>query len=241
MLELKNLTKKFGYFTAVNGLNLRINKGDLFGFLGPNGAGKTTTIKMVVSLLSPTSGSIYLNGNNVWENLIESKMKIGYIPDQPFLYDKLTGKEYLFFSGGLYNIPKEKLRQKVNEVIEMFKIDEWMDKRTEEYSQGMRQRIVIASAFLHEPELIIIDEPMIGLDPQSAFLVKKILKESTQKGTTIFMSTHSLNVVEEICNRVGIINNGSLIFNDTIDVLEQMKSEKNDNLEELFIQLTNEQ
>ena len=241
MLELLNLEKTFGNFTAVNRINLKINKGELFGFLGPNGAGKTTTIKMIAGLLSPSFGNIYLDGIDVWQKPIESKMKIGYIPDQPFLYDKLTGKEFLYFSGGLYNLSKERIKNKIAELSEQLKIGDWINKRSEEYSQGMRQRIVIASAFLHEPELLIVDEPMIGLDPQSAFDVKKILTEKAKNGTTIFMSTHSLNVVEEICTHVGIINKGNIIFNNTIEVLHDLKRENNNNLEELFIQLTNEE
>lgn len=241
MLKLKNLTKTFGNFAAVNKINLEVAKGELFGFLGPNGAGKTTTIKMITGLLSPSSGNIFLNNIDVWKNPIESKMKIGYIPDQPFLYDKLTGREFLYFSGGLYNLSKVFLKNKINELIDILKFGNWIDKRTEEYSQGMRQRITIASAFLHEPELIIVDEPMIGLDPQSAFDVKKLFVEKAKNGTTIFMSTHSLNVVEEICTRVGIINKGNIIFDDSISELHKLKSDNNNNLEELFIQLTNEQ
>ncbi|MEK6551903.1 MAG: ABC transporter ATP-binding protein [Bacteroidota bacterium] len=241
MLELKHLEKKFGSFVAVNNINLKIEKGELFGFLGPNGAGKTTTIKMIVGLLSPTSGNIILDNTDVWQKPIETKMRIGYIPDQPFVYDKLTGREYLYFSGGLYNLTKDVLKAKIDEQIELLKIGSWIDKRTEEYSQGMRQRIVIASAFLHNPDFIIVDEPMIGLDPQSAFLVKRLFEEKAKNGITIFMSTHSLNVVEEICTHVSIINKGNIIFSDTIDQLHNLKKEKNNNLEELFIQLTNEE
>ena len=174
MLLLKGLTKNFGNFTAVNSIDLNINQGELFGFLGPNGAGKTTTIKMITGLLSPTSGNIFLDGEDVWKKQIESKMKIGYIPDQPFLYDKLTGREFLYFSGGLYGISKNILKDKIEEMLDLLKFGNWIDKRTEDYSQGMRQRITIASAFLHEPELIVVDEPMVGLDPQSAFDVKKM-------------------------------------------------------------------
>ncbi len=241
MLELKNLKKNFGSFTAVNNLNLTIDKGELFGFLGPNGAGKTTTIKMITGLLSPTEGEIFIDGENVWRKPIESKLKIGYVPDQPFLYDKLTGREFLLFSGGLYNIAKDKLKLKVDELIDYLKIGSWIDKRTEEYSQGMRQRITIASAFLHEPIVIIIDEPMVGLDPQSAFVIKKFFTAQVNDGRTIFMSTHSLHIVEEICTRVGIINKGALIFDDSIDALRKLKEDRNNNLEELFIQLTNEE
>lgn len=241
MLELINLGKIFGNFTAVNKINLKVGKGQLFGFLGPNGAGKTTTIKMIAGLLYPSNGNIFLDNIDVWKNPIESKMKIGYIPDQPFLYDKLSGREFLYFSGGLYNLSKKIISEKINELIEQLKIGSWIDKRTEEYSQGMRQRIVIASALLHEPEFLIVDEPMIGLDPQSAFDVKKLFRKQIENGTTIFMSTHSLNVVDEICTHVGIINNGNIIFQDTIDVLDNMKSRQNHNLEDLFIQLTNEE
>ena len=239
MLKLNNLTKSFDDFTAVDNIDLQINKGELFGFLGPNGAGKTTTIKMVTGLLSPTSGKIFLENTNVWQKPIESKMKIGYIPDQPYLYDKLTGREFLYFCGGLYNMSKPHLKIKIDEMLDTFKFGEWIDKRTEEYSQGMRQRITIASAFLHNPELIVVDEPMIGLDPQSAFDVKKFFVEKSKNGTTIFMSTHSLNVVEEICTSVGIINKGKIIFHDNIDALQKLKTDRNNNLEELFIELTN--
>ncbi len=241
MLELKNLIKKFGAFTAVNKIDLEINSGQLFGFLGPNGAGKTTTIKMIVGLLEPSEGNIFLDGVDIWKEQIKCKMKIGYIPDQPFLYDKLTGREYLYFSGGLFNLQKDFLKDKIEQLAETLKIGNWIDKRCEEYSQGMRQRIVIASAFLHDPELIIIDEPMIGLDPQSAFLVKKLFVEKIMNGSIIFMSTHSLNVVEDICTHVGIINRGNIIFNDTIDALRALKLQNKHNLEELFIQLTNEE
>lgn len=240
MLILKDLVKNFGSFTAVNKINLEIRSGELYGFLGPNGAGKTTTIKMITGLLSPTSGKIFLDGIDMWQKPVESKFKIGYIPDLPFLYDKLTGREFLLFSGGLYNLSSTHLKNRTDELIDLLKIGSWIDKRTEEYSQGMRQRITIASAFLHDPELIVVDEPMIGLDPQSAFIVKKFFVDKVKNGTTIFMSTHSLHVVEEICTQVGIINKGTIIFDDKLETLSRLKYDRNNNLEELFIQLTNE-
>jgi ABC-2 type transport system ATP-binding protein len=240
MLDLIKLNKKFGDFSAVNIDSLTVEKGQLLGFLGPNGAGKTTTIKMIAGLLTPTNGNILLNGINVWQHPIESKMKIGYIPDQPFIYDKLSGKEYLYFSGGLYNLSKEFLKNKIEEISDILKIGSWIDKRTEEYSQGMKQRIVIASSLLHEPELLIVDEPMVGLDPQSAFDVKRLFQEKAKSGTTIFMSTHSLNVVEEICTGVAIINKGMIIFNDSIETLHKLQDQRSHNFEELFIQLTND-
>ncbi|MGD8782360.1 MAG: ABC transporter ATP-binding protein [Ignavibacteria bacterium] len=238
MLKFINLTKKYDKFTAVNSINLEIEKGELFGFLGPNGAGKTTTIKMITGLLTPTSGNIYLNDFDIHKNQIKAKSIIGYIPDSPYLYDKLTGKEFLFFTGGLFNIPHNNLKEKIDELVDLLKIEEWLNKRTEEYSQGMKQRITIASAFIHDPELIVIDEPMVGLDPQSAHIVKQVLKNKSESGTTIFMSTHSLNVVEEICTRVAIINKANIIFDNSITELEKLKEEKDNNLEELFIELT---
>ena len=238
MIKFVNLIKKYDKFTAVNNINLEIQKGELFGFLGPNGAGKTTTIKMITGLLTPTSGNIYLNDFDINRNQIKAKSIIGYIPDNPYLYDKLTGKEFLFFSGGLFNIPHNVLKDKIDELVTLLKIEDWLNKRTEEYSQGMKQRITIASAFLHNPEVIVIDEPMVGLDPQSANIVKQVLKEKSLNGTTIFMSTHSLNVVEEICSRVAIINKGNIIFDNDIKNLEILKKEKDHNIEELFIELT---
>jgi ABC-2 type transport system ATP-binding protein len=238
MLKLSNLTKKFGNFTAVNNINLEINAGDFFGFLGQNGAGKTTTIKMITGLYAPSKGSVQIGGFDIQKNHIEAKKLIGYIPDQPFLYEKLTGREFLYFCGGLYKIEKNKLRKKIDETIDQLQIEHWLDKRTEEYSQGMKQRIAIASALLHDPKLLVIDEPMIGLDPQSAFVVKNVLKEKAARGVAIFMSTHSLNVAEEICSRIGIIKDGKMIYEDNNEVIQQIIGTDHQNLESLFLHLT---
>lgn len=238
MLKLTDLTKNFGKFVAVNNINLEINAGDFFGFLGQNGAGKTTTIKMITGLYAPTEGTIHIGGIDIQKNHIEAKRIIGYIPDQPFLYEKLTGREFLYFCGGLYEIEKNKLRNKIDETIYQLNIDEWIDKRTEEYSQGMKQRIAIASALLHDPALLVVDEPMIGLDPQSAVVVKNVLKEKAAAGVAIFMSTHSLNVAEEICSRIGIIKDGKMIFEDNNEVIEQIIGTDHQNLESLFLHLT---
>jgi len=238
MLEIINVTKKFGSFTVVNNLNLKIEAGDFFGFLGQNGAGKTTTIKMISGLYNPTFGKIRINGFDINKDPIKAKSLIGYIPDQPFIYEKLTGREFLFFCGGLYSIEKLILKNRIDEIIEKLEIGDWVDKRTEEYSQGMKQRITIASALLHDPKLLLVDEPMVGLDPQSALIVKNILTEKAQNGAAVFMSTHSLNVAEEICTRIGIIKDGNMIFSDTKEVLENIKGNDNQNLESLFLQLT---
>lgn len=238
MLKLTNLAKKFGKFVAVNNINLEINAGDFFGFLGQNGAGKTTTIKMITGLYAPTEGKVHIGEFDIQKNHIEAKRLIGYIPDQPFLYEKLTGREFLYFCGGIYQIDKNKLKNKIDETIYQLKIDEWIDKRTEEYSQGMKQRIAIASALLHDPSLLVVDEPMIGLDPQSAVVVKNVLKEKAASGVAIFMSTHSLNVAEEICSRIGIIKDGKMIFEDNNEVIEQIIGTDHQNLESLFLHLT---
>lgn len=238
MLKLTNLTKKFGNFIAVNNVNLEINAGDFFGFLGQNGAGKTTTIKMITGLYAPTKGIVHIGGFDIQKNHIEAKKLIGYIPDQPFLYEKLTGKEFLYFCGGLYKIEKNKLKKIIDETIDQLKIDQWVDKRTEEYSQGMKQRIAIASALLHNPKLLVVDEPMVGLDPQSALVVKNVLKEKASEGVAIFMSTHSLNVAEEVCSRIGIIKDGQMIFEDKKEVVEEIIGTDHQNLESLFLHMT---
>jgi len=238
MLKLTNLTKKFGNFIAVNNINLEINAGDFFGFLGPNGAGKTTTIKMITGLYAPTNGTVHIGGFDIQKNHIEAKQLIGYIPDQPFLYEKLTGREFLYFCGGLYKIEKSILKKIIDETIDQLKIEQWVDKRTEEYSQGMKQRIAIASALLHNPKLLVVDEPMIGLDPQSALVVKNVLRQKASEGIAIFMSTHSLNVAEEVCSRIGIIKDGQMIFEDRKIVVEQIIGTDHEDLESLFLHLT---
>jgi len=240
LIQFKDLTKKFGSFTAVNSIDLHIRKGALYGFLGPNGAGKSTTIKMLTGIYSLSGGDIVVDGMSILKYPQKIKMITGYIPDQPYLYDRLTGKEFLFFCGGLFGLDKKSVKLRIEEMIETLKLGDWLNKRTEEYSQGMKQRVAIASAFLHHPRLIILDEPMVGLDPQSAVLVKQFLKRKSEEGITVFMSTHSLNVVEEICSDVGIINKGKIIFSGGLDELLSMKNELSHNFETLFIELTSE-
>jgi ABC-2 type transport system ATP-binding protein len=238
MLKLINHVKKFGSFTAVNNINLELFPGDFFGFIGQNGAGKTTTIKMITGLYNATSGKVLINGTDISNDPVKAKSIIGYIPDQPFIYEKMTGREFLFFSGGLYSIPKDILTKKIKETIDTLQIGPWIDKRTEEYSQGMKQRTVIASALLHEPSLLVVDEPMIGLDPQSTFVVKNLLTLCATNGAVIFMSTHSLNVAEELCSRFGIIKDGYMIFEGDKKELEKEKGSDHKNLESLFLELT---
>lgn len=238
MLEIKNLTKKFGDFTAVDKISISVSSGELYGFLGQNGAGKTTTIKMITGLYAPTSGLILIDGIDISKNPIEAKKLIGYVPDQPYLYDKLTGREFLYFSGGLYNLNKNIISNKIDELVDLLNIGNWLDKRTEEYSQGMKQRITIASALLHNPKLIILDEPMVGLDPQSAVLVKNALKQKVLDGAAVFVSTHSLHFAEEICSTIGIIKQGKIIYEDKREAIEKIKDNLNANFEEVFLELT---
>lgn len=238
MISLRNVTKKFGSLTAVDRLSLEIPAGEFFGFLGPNGAGKTTTIKMITGLFAPTKGEIYINGHNIATYPEEAKKCLAYVPDEPFLYDKLTGREFLYFVGGLFKMEKQTVAKKIEELIKLFEIGEWVDKRTEDYSQGMRQRITIAAGLLHDPKGIVIDEPMIGLDPRSSKIVRETLKELSKKGVTIFMSTHSLPVAEELCDRIGIINNGQMVFVDTQEELQSYKQKYDGKLESLFLELT---
>lgn len=238
MIELKNLRKTFGSFVAVDDISLSIPAGEFFGFLGPNGAGKTTTIKMMTGLFTPTSGSITINGFDVERQPLQAKSTFGYIPDHPYLYDKLTGREFIYYMGGLYRMPKEELRESVERVIDLLELSSWVDKKTEDYSQGMRQRVTFAAAFVHKPKTIIIDEPMVGLDPRSARIVKDTLKRLANEGTSIFMSTHILEMAEELCDRIGIINRSRIIFLDTRENLHLHKTKYDGNLESVFLELT---
>ncbi|HEV8537522.1 MAG TPA: ABC transporter ATP-binding protein [Bacteroidota bacterium] len=238
MIKITDLTKRFGNFTAVDELNIQIKPGEFYGILGPNGAGKTTTIKMMSGMFTPTSGTISINGHDMQRDPTEAKRCTGYIPDQPFLYEKLTGREFLHFSAGLYSMNHGRTTERIAHLAELFEIESWIDRRTEYYSQGMRQRIVIASGLLHEPKALVIDEPMVGLDPRSVHIVKSVLKQKSNEGVAIFMSTHSLTVAEELCDRVGILKHGKLIFEDSIGALQLLKVKHNGKFESLFLELT---
>ncbi len=242
MILIKDLCKNYGDKEAVNKLNLEIKKGEIFGFLGPNGAGKTTTIKMLAGLLKESSGNLEINGLNYEKNATEIKSKIGYIPDRPYVYEKMTGFEFLKFTGQLYNMSKNEIKEKSEYWLERFDLTEDADRLTEGYSHGMKQKLVFSSCFLHSPELIIVDEPMVGLDPKSGKLLKDILREKITEGMTIFLSTHTLSVAQELCTRIGIIARGSLIATGTYEELHALSMEKesgtSENLEEVFLKLT---
>ncbi len=238
MIKTSNLTKRFGTLTAVDSLNLDISRGIFYGFLGPNGAGKTTTIKMMVGLLWPTEGDTWVGGFSLLHQPLAAKKIIGYIPDRPHIYEKLTGREFLAFIAELYQLPKKIYRRRTDEFLEMFELAEWGNELIEGYSHGMRQKLVVASALMHEPRVIIVDEPMVGLDPKGARLVKRIFRSLCQKGVTIFMSTHSLEVAQEMCDVIGIIQEGKLIAQGTMEELRRQANTEESGLESIFLSLT---
>lgn len=238
MIELSQVTRRYGSKLAVENLDLSIPRGELFAFLGPNGAGKTTTIKMLVGLLRPTSGTLLINGHDVVRYPREAHQTMSYVPDQPYLYDKLTGREFLQFIADMYGIDRATTRDRIDREIARFELAEFIDNLSESYSHGMKQRLVFASALLHDPLVLVIDEPMVGLDPRSARLIKDLLRARADDGATIFMSTHTLDVVEEIADRIGVIHKGHLRFLGTIAELQRELAGHETSLERLFLELT---
>ena len=240
MIELKDLTKRYSDIMAVDNINLFIPKGEIFGFIGPNGAGKTTTINMMGGILAPTSGTVAICGINMEENPEKAKSKIGFIPDRPYLYEKLTGMEFLRFTADLYGVDEDAFPRKAREKLEMFSLTDWSDELIESYSHGMKQRLVMAAALLHDPEVIIVDEPMVGLDPVAINLVKDLFQRLVKQGVTVFMSTHTLKVAEDVCDRIGIIHKGSIIALGTTEDLKRDAHAVEADLEQVFIRLTEE-
>jgi len=239
MIELQNVSKAYGTKIAVQDLSLSIEAGELFAFLGPNGAGKTTTIKMIVGLLFPTRGSVRLGGFDMQREGDRARQLISYVPDQPFLYEKLSGREFLQFIADMYGMPREHGRQRMAEMIALFGLSEFVDDLTERYSHGMKQRTVFAAALLHEPRVLIVDEPTVGLDPRSVRLLKDLLRKEAGKGVTVFLSTHSLDIAQELASRIGIVDHGRLIGCGTLAVLRKQAS-LDGSLEDVFLKLTEE-
>ncbi|MES0445341.1 MAG: ABC transporter ATP-binding protein [Desulfobacterales bacterium] len=240
MIELKDLTKRYSDMMAVDNINLFIPKGEIFGFIGPNGAGKTTTINMMGGILAPTSGTVAICGIDMEEHPEKAKSKIGFIPDRPYLYEKLTGMEFLRFTADLYGVDEDAFLRKAREKLEMFSLTDWSDELIESYSHGMKQRLVMAAALLHDPEVIIVDEPMVGLDPVAINMVKDLFQRLAKQGVTVFMSTHTLQVAEDVCDRIGIIHKGSLIALGTTEDLKRDAHAAEADLEQVFIRLTEE-
>ncbi|MDX1708522.1 MAG: ABC transporter ATP-binding protein [Desulfobacterales bacterium] len=239
MIELNNLTKKYGDFEAVHDLNLRIQKGEVFGFIGPNGAGKTTTIKMMGGILQPTGGTVSIAGISMQDAPEEAKRKIGFIPDRPYLYEKLSGMEFLKFTADLYGVSQERFQAAAYQILKDFSLADWADDLVESYSHGMKQRLIMSAALLHEPEVIIVDEPMVGLDPAAIIMVKALFRELAEKGVTVFMSTHTLKVAQDTCDRIGVINKGRLIATGTTQELQRAANISEADLEQVFLNLTN--
>ncbi|MDD5712808.1 MAG: ABC transporter ATP-binding protein, partial [Smithellaceae bacterium] len=235
---LKNLTKSYGNVLAVKGINLNIDAGEIFGFIGPNGAGKTTTIRMMGGTLAPTKGVIVIDGIDMAKEPERAKRRIGFIPDRPFLYEKLTGMEFLKFSAELYGADGNGFQQRAKELLSTFLLSDWADELIESYSHGMKQRLIISAALLHDPKVIVVDEPMVGLDPAGIKKVKDIFRGLAKAGTTIFMSTHTLSVAEDLCDRIGIINKGELIALGTTGDLKRAAHVQEADLEEVFLLLT---
>jgi ABC-2 type transport system ATP-binding protein len=238
MIELKDLTKTYGNYSAVQRLSLSIGRGEIFGFTGPNGAGKTTTIKMMGGVMAPTAGSVTIAGIDLQAQPLKAKRRIGFIPDRPFLYEKLTGREFLRFTADIYGVPPRRFQDKAEATLAMFSLTDWSDELIESYSHGMKQRLIMAAALLHDPVVLIVDEPMVGLDPLGILMVKNLFKRLAAQGVTIFMSTHTLKVAEDICDRIGIITRGRLIASGTVDDLRREANVGRADLEQVFLNLT---
>jgi ABC-2 type transport system ATP-binding protein len=238
MIQLEGLVKRYGKFVAVNSIDLKVPRGELFGFLGPNGAGKTTTLRMIAGILRPSAGTILLGGDNVVTDPMSAKMRLGFIPDRPYVYEKLTGAEFLKFVAGLYGQEGDIIERRMDELLDIFELTRWKDELVEAYSHGMRQKLIISSALIHRPECIVVDEPMVGLDPKGARLLKDIFRQFVEKGGTILMSTHTLEVAEAMCDRIAIIAGGNIIAGGTMEELRAQSESGEASLEELFLKLT---
>jgi ABC-2 type transport system ATP-binding protein len=238
LIRLVQLTKRYGKFTAVDGIDLVVPSGELFGFLGPNGAGKTTTFRMIAGILRPTSGTVEIGGIDITQRPLEAKERLGFIPDRPFVYDKLTGGEFLRFAAALYGQQGGAVERRIDELLELFELSRWKDELTESYSHGMRQKLIISGALVHRPEVIVVDEPMVGLDPKSARLLKDLFRQFVDRGGTVLMSTHTLEVAETMCDRIAIIHTGKIAAHGTMAEVQEQTSSEDLGLEDLFLKLT---
>jgi ABC-2 type transport system ATP-binding protein len=239
MIEFDHVTRTYGPKPAVTDLSLSIPRGELFALLGPNGAGKTTTIKMLVGLLRPSRGAVRICGHDLVKQSRNAHLHTGYVPDEPTLYDKLTGREFLWFIADMFGMPRHLAEQKIGREVDHFELAEFADDLTESYSLGMKQRLVFAAALLHDPDVLVLDEPMVGLDPRSVRIVKDLLRAKTEEGMTVFMSTHTLAMAEEMADRVGIMVRGQLRFLGTVAELRQQMAVETMSLEHLYLDLTN--
>jgi ABC-2 type transport system ATP-binding protein len=239
LIDVSNLTKKFGEKIAVNDVIFQVYPGEVFGFLGPNGAGKTTTIKMIVGLLKPTSGAVRVAGFDIHQQPLHAKAVTGYVPDTPNLYAKLSGREFLTFVGDLYEIERTQIQRRIDELLRLFDLVQAGDDTIDSYSHGMQQKTALAAALMHDPRVLVLDEPTVGLDPKSARLIKDILRQLAERGSAIFLSTHILEIAERMCDRIGIINQGELVAVGTMDELRMLNKRQGvASLEDIFLELT---
>jgi ABC-2 type transport system ATP-binding protein len=237
MIAISNLVKRYGSFTAVDGISLQVAAGEIHGFLGPNGAGKTTTLRMIAGLLQPTSGRITVNGHDMAADPVQAKASLGFIPDRPFIYEKLTAAEFLRFHGGLYGLNGD-VDTRVREMLDLFELRRWENELIESFSHGMKQRLVMSSAFMHRPHAVAVDEPMVGLDPRGARLIKDVFRRMSERGVAILMSTHTLEVAQEMCQRVSIILKGQIIAHGTVGEVVAQAGGEETQLTSVFLKLT---
>ena len=238
MIRVEGLSKTFGSFKAVDRVDLDVAPGEIHGFLGPNGAGKTTTIRMIAGLLKPSAGSVTIDGHDLGREPEAAKRALGFIPDRPFLYEKLTGAEFLRCQGGLYGLVGERVEARARELLERFELAYWRDELIESFSNGMKQRLVMCAAFLHQPRAVLVDEPMVGLDPRGALLIKAVFREMSRDGVAILMSTHTLEVAQEMCDQISIILGGRIIARGTVDELRALAGGQDAELTPVFLKLT---
>jgi len=238
MIAIEKLVKQYGRFTAVDGVSLEVPPGEIHGFLGPNGAGKTTTLRMIAGLLKPTGGRVLVNGHDIATEPELAKQSLGFIPDRPFIYEKLTGGEFLRFHGGLYGLGEPEIGDRVREMLELFELSRWEHELVESFSHGMKQRLVMCAAFLHRPRAVVVDEPMVGLDPRGARLIKDVFRRMAERGVAILMSTHTLEVAQEMCDRISIILKGQIIARGTVPEIRAMGDGHDDHLTAVFLKLT---
>ncbi|MDW7651426.1 MAG: ABC transporter ATP-binding protein [Bacillota bacterium] len=238
LIRTNQLTKRYGSTAVVNRLTLEVRAGEVFGFLGPNGAGKTTTIKMLTGLLDPSEGEAFICGYDINKQAAQAKAFLAYVPDQPKVYGKLTAREFLHLVAALFRMPKEVSRERAEQLMTMFGLEARADELLEGYSHGMRQKVVLAAALIHQPRVILLDEPTVGLDPASARLLKDVLQEMARQGAAVFVSTHILEIAERMCHRVGILKEGELIAQGSPEDLRKMVGHTEESLEDIFLELT---